>query len=230
MANVLEERGLFWWFNEPDRQSHSKETSLPGLLTITDEGQITLHVDGALCGKDEYRNWTEPRTFPASRSISGQLASPGEYILLEGLERTDFSVSDESPQQQEFAAQLCTRRDSSFLDDYSQEDFLELRIEMTGLEDWLELDSILVGPAYTENDAVQVRVSYKEHQFNFPTLGGTISIESITTGALRLIFAGFFGIVPKFYFNTAGQGPRWCFVHASQAQAAENQQQVPHRA
>lgn len=187
MANILEERGFFWWFNEPDRTAHSRETSLPGLLAVTDEGQITLDVDGALCGKDEYRCWTEPRTFPASRRIAGQLASPGEYVLFEGLERIDFSVSDESSQRQEFTAQLCTRRDSSFPSNYDQEEFLELRIEMTGLEDWLELDSILVGPEYASDDDadddVEVKVRYKKHRLSFPTLGGTISIESATTGA-----------------------------------------------
>jgi hypothetical protein len=183
MGNVLEERGLFWWFEESIRPAHSKETSLPGLLTITDDGLVTLNVDGALCGKDEGRGWTEPRTFPASRGIAGQLASPGEYVLLEGLERIDLSVSDESPQRQEFTAQQCTRRDSPFPDSYGQGEFLELRVEMTGLEDWLELDSILVGAEDTDNDAVQVRVSYKNHRLNFPTLGGTISIVSFTTGA-----------------------------------------------
>jgi hypothetical protein len=183
MGNVLEERGFFWWFNEPDRPAHSKETSLGGLLTITDEGQIALDLDGALCEKGECRDWTGPRTFPTSRRVAGQLASPGEYVLLEGLERIDVSVSDESPQKQEFTAQLCTRRDSSFPNNYVQEEFLELRVEMTGLEDWLELDSILVGPEYADDDAVQVQVSYKKHRLNFPTLGGTISIESLTTGA-----------------------------------------------
>lgn len=183
MANTLEERGFFWWVNEPDRPAHSQETSVPGLLTITDEGQITLNVDGALCGKDEYSNWTEPRTFPDSRLIAGKLASPGEYVLLEGLERVDLSVSDESSQRQEFAAQLCTRRDSPLPNHYDQEEFLELRIEMTGLEDWLELDSILVGPECARDDDVEVKICYKQHQLNFPTLGGTISIKSLTTGA-----------------------------------------------
>jgi len=183
MANILEQRGFFWWFNEPDLPAHSKETSVPALLTITDEGQITLDVDGSLCGNDEYHDWTKPRALPSSRRIVGQLASAGEYVLLEGLERTDFSLSDESPQQQTLTAELCTRRDSPFPTNYNQENFLELRIEMTGLEDWLELDSILVGPECTHDATVQVQVSYKEHKLNYPALGGTISIESITTGA-----------------------------------------------
>ncbi len=36
---------------------------------------------------------------------------------------------------------------------------------------------------YSESDEVHVRVSYREWQLQYPTLGGTVSIESITTGA-----------------------------------------------
>jgi hypothetical protein len=183
MAKILEQRGFFWWFDRPDGPAHSKETSVPALLTVSDEGQITLDADGSLCGNDEYRDWTKPRLLPATRKIVGQLASPGEYVLLEGLERTDLALADESPQQQTFTAELCIRRDSPFPNNYSQEEFLELRVEMTGLEDWLELDSILVGDEHTRDAEVQVQVSYREHRLSYPTPVGTISIESITTGA-----------------------------------------------
>jgi len=183
MAEILKERGFFWWFNEPSLPSNSKETSVAGLLTITDEGQITLEADGSLCLKDEYRDWSKPRTFPESRRIVGWLASNGEHVLLEGIERTDFSFSEESPQQQRFSSELCARRDSPFTETYGHDNFIELRIELTGFEEWLGLESITVDREYSEGDEVHVRVSYKEWKFNYPTLGGSVSIESVTTGA-----------------------------------------------
>src|SRR6185437_4110948 len=182
MADVLKERGFFWWFNEPGRPSSSKETSIPALLTVADDGQITLETDGALCFDDEHADWFKPRVFPSSERIVGLLASNGKYVLLEGLERTDFSFRDESLQQQKFSAQLCRHRDTLFPDIYSQRNFDELRIELNGFEDWLELDSIVVGYGYPENEETHVQVSYKEQAFSYPTLGGKISIESITTG------------------------------------------------
>ncbi len=112
MVEIVKERGFFWWFNEPNLPANSEGTSVPALLTITDDGQITLDADGALCLNDEYQDWFKPRTFPESRRIAGRLASSGKYVLLEGLERTDISFPDESPQQQQFGAQLCVRRDS----------------------------------------------------------------------------------------------------------------------
>src|SRR5229473_6445975 len=61
MANILEQRGFFWWFNEPHLPAHSKETSIPGLLTVTDDGQSTLKTDGPLCGNGERADWLKPR-------------------------------------------------------------------------------------------------------------------------------------------------------------------------
>jgi len=83
MAEILKERGFFWWFNEPKLPTNSKETSVPALLTITDDGQITLEADGSLCLKDEYQDWSKPRTFPEMRRIAGRLTSSGKYVLLE---------------------------------------------------------------------------------------------------------------------------------------------------
>ncbi len=180
---MLRERGFFWWFNESNLPAHSKETSVPSLLTITDDGQITLEADGSLCLKDEYKDWSKPRTFPPSRRIAGWLASKGEYVLLEDIERTDLAFSDESPQQQRFGAQMCTRRDSPFPEAYGRDNFIALRIELTGFEEWLGLESITVDREYSEGDEVHVRVSYKEWELKYPVLGGSVSIESITTGA-----------------------------------------------
>jgi len=183
MAEILKERGFFWWFNEPKLPTNSKETSVPALLTITDDGQITLEADGSLCLKDEYQDWSKPRTFPEMRRIAGRLTSSGKYVLLEGLERTDFSFPDESPQQQRFGAELCVHRESPFPETYGRDNFIELRIELAGFEDWLGLQSIVVDREHSESDEVHVRVSYREWQLQYPSLGGTISVESITTGA-----------------------------------------------
>jgi hypothetical protein len=186
VAAALKERGFFWWFNEPNLPARSQDTSVPGLLTITDDGQITLETDGSLCLKDEYQNLSEPHTLPASRRILGLLASSDNndrYILLEGLERTDLSFFDELPQQQQFSAQLCTSRNSPFPDAYPQ-GFTELRIALDGFEDWLKLESIIVSPEYRDDDKVQVRVTYKEWKFEYAVPPGRVSIESVTTGTI----------------------------------------------
>jgi hypothetical protein len=185
MVEILKERGLFWWFNEPSRRANSKDTSISGLLAITDGGEISLETDVALCLADEHCGWGKDRSFPQSRRIAGWLATSGKYVLLEELERTDFSFSDESPQQQKFSAALCTQRESpaSFPETYGFENFVELRVDLGGFVDWLELDSLLVDQECFEGDEGHVRVSYKEQKFRYTTRGGEFSIESTTTGA-----------------------------------------------
>lgn len=188
MAETLKDRGFFWWFDESNHPANSKQTSVSALLTISDDGQITLDVDGTLCRKDEFGHWTETRILLESRRIAGQLVSGGEYILLEGLERTDFAFADESPQQQQFTAQMCTRRGTPFPKEYGPDNFVALRVELTGFEDWLELDSFVVDREYVSDKKVQLRVSCNEPELKYPTLGGSISIESVTTGAPLLGF------------------------------------------
>lgn len=194
MAETIKERGFFWWFNEGTLPARSKETSVAGQLTVSDQGGITLETDGALCLKEEFQNWSEPRNFAESRRITGVLAtseSSDTHVLLETLERTDLSLPDDSPQRQKFSAQLCTTRDCAFPASYP-EGFTELRVSLDGFEEWLELKSIVVEQESWESDAVDVLVSYKQWRFEYPTPGGTISVESITTGALP-----FFSDLPR---------------------------------
>jgi len=54
MANAIEQRGFFWWAGDSSRASHSPQTAVPGLLTVTAEGRIRLEVDGALASDDEH--------------------------------------------------------------------------------------------------------------------------------------------------------------------------------
>ena len=189
MANAIEQRGFFWWFNEPTRQANSKQNSVPGLLTVTQTGKVTLDLDGALAEDGEHADWSKPRSFGRSR-IVGLLDTPGDYVLLEGLERTDFSIAgDDSPKKQSLSANICTRRGFPFPDDYAQNGFIELRIDLTGLEEWLNLESIIVETDYDYEDGERKTVTYTNHNISFPIPGGTISVESLTTGG-NFLFHG----------------------------------------
>lgn len=189
MANAIEQRGFFWWFNEPARHANSKQNSVPGLLTVTQTGKVTLDLDGALAEDGEHADWSKPRSFGRSR-IVGLLDTPGDYVLLEGLERTDFSIpGDDSPKKQSLSANICTRRGFPFPADYEQNGFIELRIDLTGLEEWLNLESIIVETDYDYEDGERKTVTYTNHNISFPIPGGTISVESLTTGG-NFLFHG----------------------------------------
>jgi hypothetical protein len=76
-----------------------------------------------------------------------------------------------------------TTRHSPFSVDFDSANFFQLRIELVGLEDWLNLDSIHVESGETRGDDVEVRVRYKNHRFLYEKSDASISIESLTLGA-----------------------------------------------
>jgi ApeA N-terminal domain 1 len=190
LANAIEQRGFFWWFNEPTRTANSKQSSVPGLLTVTQTGQVTLNLDGAIAENGEHADWSKPYSFGRSR-IVGLLDTPGAYVLLEEVERTDFSIAgDDTPKRQSLSATICTRREFPFPDDFQQRGFIELRIDLKGLEEWLNLESIVVENDYGYEDGERKTVTYTDHHINFPVPGGTLAIESLTTGGNSLLGFG----------------------------------------
>ena len=188
MANVIEERGLFWWFKQADGQTNTKETSVSGALTITEEGHITLVLDGSLwyAQPPDPLPWGEPRPLPPHKWVTGLLASAGEigqnggHVLLCRLERTELPLEGEP---QSYAASICITSDSPFSDGFDLANFDQLRIELLGLEDWLNLDSIHVEFEAIREDDVEVTVRYKNHRFLYDKPDASISIESLTLGA-----------------------------------------------
>jgi hypothetical protein len=185
MTEVFDKRGFFWWLDKPNDKTNSKETCIPGTLTVSEEGRIELNLDGALW-------WAEPldplplghpRPLPRHKRITGTLGSYGEggHVLLCGLERTDIPLNTGDPQSYE--AEICITRTSAFGVDFDLEKFHHLRVPLTGLEDWLELDSIQVGTEdIYEGDTVEVNVKYKNHRFSFENAGAKIAIETLTLG------------------------------------------------
>lgn len=182
MDNAIEQRGFFWWAGDASRASHSPQTAVPGLLTITAEGRTSLKVDGALASNDEHADWAKPRAFSPQLSIVGMLDTAGDYVRLEGVERVDFQVADDSPQRQSFVAETCIKRNHNFPADYNRENYAELRIDLKGLEEWLQLDSLRAERDYGVADGERDLVSYINHQFEFSIDDGTVSIESFTSG------------------------------------------------
>ena len=70
MANVIEERGQFWWFGE-EGQTSSLEQSVHGLFTVSEEGQITLQLEGPLWLAEPNVSWE----WDASRRLAPESGS-----------------------------------------------------------------------------------------------------------------------------------------------------------
>lgn len=188
MANIVEQRGVFWWLNAPNGKTNSQETAVPGLLTISAEGHIKLSLYGALWFAEHPAapRWGESRPLARGTRITGRLRSDDAdevHALLDGLERTDFSIVDEMTRPQDYDAKICVTNSSSFSADFNFNDFHHLQVELIGLEEWLNLNSIQTETVDNIEGEVEVRVNYKNHKFPYDIPSGKLSLESITSGA-----------------------------------------------
>jgi ApeA N-terminal domain 1 len=187
MATVLKQRGFFWWLNESRGGTNSKETSVPGLLTISEEGHVQLDLDGALWYEDPSRmRFGQPQVVPKGKLITGRLSESADghhHVVLYKLHRTDFAIAiDEGPHPESYEAELCFATDSPYDVDFSFDSFNQLRVELVGLEEWLNLDSILQRTGGCNDGDVEIRVTYRDREFAFGSEDGTIAIVSRTLG------------------------------------------------
>ena len=184
MANVIEARGQFWWFGEQGRTS-SLEQSVHGLLTISDEGHISLQLEGPLWLENPNTSWgwDASRWLPANKRIIGRLGKFGDegHVLLHELFRTDFSLANE-PARQSYDAGLCFKHDHGFPSNFDLVSFHTLRIELVGLEEWLRLESIDVGEAVYDGNQVEFTVKWDRVEIGYTTLRAKVSIENLVLG------------------------------------------------
>jgi hypothetical protein len=184
VENALEDRGVFWWFGETHGHTASLETSIPGKLTISDEGHIELQLEGELwLEKPEASlHWDESRWLPTEKIVAGRLNDQNVYILLFNLVRTDFSFVDDKPVRQSYEANLCLANGLPFPEHFSLDSFHALRIELKGLKEWLQLDSIQVDYPFRDGDITEFKISYKHHEFEYNTPKARIAIENDILG------------------------------------------------
>lgn len=184
LANVIEERGQFWWFGAGG-QTSSLEHSVHGLLTVSDEGHIVLQLEGPLWLENPSVSWQwdASRWLPSDKRILGRLGKYGDagYVLLHELLRTDFSLGDE-PARQSYEAGFCFRHDHGFPSNFSLDAFNALRIELEGLEEWLRLQSINVGEEVWRGNKIEFSVSYDRIEIGYDTPQAKVSIENLVLG------------------------------------------------
>lgn len=85
---ILEERGYFWWHNEPIPKNHfAPDSSITGTLKIDEEGRVELELDGVLSSDGNpfaaLHGYGEP--FSSDKNIQGILKSSNKFALLIGL-------------------------------------------------------------------------------------------------------------------------------------------------
>jgi len=182
MTNVVEERGFFWWWQvSGDNQGTPPAAAANGLLTISDEGHIKLKLDRELPKDGPFPlPMRQAKPFPDGQMITGKLNDSGKIVLLDSIQLTSFSWSDSPLRPEGYTADTCLIGDFPF-DISNVLDFSHFRIDLAGLNDWLNLGTIRSTMIDTDGENVEFSVKYERPSFSFKLDEFDLSIETVTT-------------------------------------------------
>jgi ApeA N-terminal domain 1 len=185
MANVVEDRGFFWWWG------FSPDSPVSGLLKVDNKGQITLELDQELPEDGASRPLMDKaRGFPEGSMIAGRLSKSGEFVLLNSLRLTKWSWSATPIKPESYVADTCLIGHGQFEQGPSVLQFRHLRIDLRGLNDWLNLDAITSTMINCDEDSVEFSVKYKRQKFSSKMPDFDLFVETVTTNPTMLFDLG----------------------------------------
>jgi len=171
---ILEDRGIFWWNDEIVPETHfAPESSVGGKLTIEDDGSIRLELDAIMPSDDHPFTALLDNGQPIGRNIQGLLSEAGSVLLLNAI-RNGGTFSTNNIAKERYFVQECLVSQERFKRDGNAPlSYRSMKVELTGFEDWLWLQSISV--ARQRNGLVAKYKAPKDRRFAVPF--GTLSIE-----------------------------------------------------
>jgi hypothetical protein len=181
---ILEERGLFWWADQPvPEQQFAPDSSIMGLLVIRDDGQTRLELDGYFPSKHGPMTPMARNGQPIAKNIQGLLKTSKKHVLLTGLTGNGGQFSTGGMSYERYIAEQCVVGDG-FAKLPATLAFKELIVPLAGFEEWLRLAAIKV-----KSSKRMVTVKYKRPKDAvYPTGDGKLSIhfesESDSLGAV----------------------------------------------
>lgn len=145
---LLEERGLFWWHDDPlPKNQFAPNSCVVGTLVIEENGAAYLELDGyfpsSQAGPIQHIA-AQGEQFAVEKAIQGKLKASGRNVLLLGLRRHGGQFRFNGISNEGFAASHCLLSHESFPPATRPLQFSALEVELTGLEGWLRLGNIEV--------------------------------------------------------------------------------------
>lgn len=163
---ILQERGLFWWNDEPLPDNHfAPPSSVGGLLTI-EADHISLKLDGMLPDQPNIVDVIlSHQDEKIDRIIQGILLTSGKRVLLPELIRYGGQLRTNAPSTQDFVAFECLIADAAFPAG-GRPKILSMIIDLAGLQPWFASEPITVkrektGATVTVTYTPQVKASYE---------------------------------------------------------------------
>ncbi|KAB2886471.1 MAG: hypothetical protein F9K38_00950 [Pseudorhodoplanes sp.] len=157
---VLEERGVFWWHDdEIPENCFAPPSSVPGLLKIGKDGNITLDLDGYLPSDKGAWSVLMEAADCEGKIICGLLRVTDRRVMLLKLTPQGGRVSTNGLSYSGYHASQCLVSERALHEQSDDFSFYALEIDLTGFEGWLRLGS-------SEVSVVGSTISVKHEEIN----------------------------------------------------------------
>jgi hypothetical protein len=171
--NLREERGVFWWHDEPIPQGDSTPPSaVAGQLFVDEKERSRLELDANLSPGTK----NSPRAvgfdpMPEGAAIRGIIKDKHQHVLLSGLQRSGVNFS--SMPHETFRGENCLIGENPIPAGDTLSQLRSLEIDLTEFETWLGLRSI----EFTSKRS-SITVKYKKPKdLVYPLADGKLSIR-----------------------------------------------------
>ncbi len=178
---ILEERGRFWWSDEPvPNGQFAPDESITGLLTIDEDGYISLELDGYFPNEHGPFGVLTAQGVTFKKNICGVLKTSSRRILLIGVIGSGGQARTTSMSYQRFVATDCLVGDSSLYEVASPMIFSNMEIDLSGFDAWFWFRSIKVSRTEDQITSEWKRPEAAVYEID----GGTLSFEFDVKGSI----------------------------------------------
>jgi hypothetical protein len=178
---LLQERGIFWWADEPlPTTQFAPESAVGGELHVTSEGRITLDLDGFLTQNNSRFAALGASDDPIlkTKKIEGLLRESNKHVLLFDLSRRGGRFASSNVSFEGFMALFCLVGTSPFPKTKREITFSFLDVDLKGFEDWLRLGTIRV-----KRTKVGLRANYRHPKdIQYKLTDGKLSLKYDLSG------------------------------------------------
>jgi len=181
---ILEERGRFWWSDNPVPDGHfAPEESITGLLSIDDDGRIAVDLNDYFPNKHGPFGLLARDGSPLNRSISGILRESNRRVLLIGINPGGGQVRTTGISHERYIATDCLVGNAILGPKDLPPTFAEMEIDLSGLEAWFWFRSVQVSTSYWQISAEYKRPEPAIYEIN----DGILSFEFYVAGSIPFV-------------------------------------------
>jgi ApeA N-terminal domain 1/Apea-like HEPN len=173
---IFEERGYFWWNDEPLPEGYlAPDNSVTGSLKIDENGSVELDLDGLL--GDSARPMSESvglgKSAPSGKIIRGFLKGNNESVFLLEPYKGRGELKFPGISHEKYGSPCCLVGVQPLSFSNGQPYFKTLQIELKGLEEWFRLGAIRVNGSESK-----VVIDYERPEdIRYKIDGGFLSIR-----------------------------------------------------